>query len=101
MAKTPDVYRLSPLAVEDLQSIYLYTLQAWSRRQAELYISDLIAAFEGLAAGTKVGRKIDAADGYLKLPVGSHIVFFRIEADAFDIIRILHRAMDASRHLTP
>jgi plasmid stabilization system protein ParE len=41
MATAPKTYRLSPLAVEDLEGVYLYTLRTWSLRQAELYIDDL------------------------------------------------------------
>ena len=101
MAKRAKAYRLAPLAVQDLEGVYLYTLRTWSRRQAESYSSDLIAAFEGLAAGVRTGRKADVADGYFKLRVGSHFIFYREGDDAIDIIRVLHQAMDASRHLKP
>jgi toxin ParE1/3/4 len=101
MAKRAKAYRLAPLAVQDLEGVYLYTLRTWSLRQAESYIGDLVAAFEGLAAGVKTGRMADVAEGYFKMPVGSHVIFYRDGDDAIDIIRVLHQAMDASRHLKP
>ena len=101
MATQPRVYALSPLAEQDLEAIYLYTLRTWSREQALSYHSDLVAAFEGLAAGTKRGRPAIIRDAYLKLPVGSHMVFFRIAHDTIEIIRVLHQSMDAPRHLKP
>jgi len=56
MATTPKGYALTPLAEADLEGIYLYTLRTWSREQAVRYHGDLVAAFEGLAAGTRKGR---------------------------------------------
>jgi toxin ParE1/3/4 len=46
-------YRLSPLAEADLEEIWFYTLKHWSLEQADIYHHSLVAAFAGLAAGTK------------------------------------------------
>ena len=46
-------YRLSPLAADDLEDIWLYTLRQWSLAQADSYLRTLVAAFEELAAGQK------------------------------------------------
>ena len=35
-------YRLSPLAVADLESIWLYTFERWSLEQADRYHHDMI-----------------------------------------------------------
>ncbi len=101
MAKRAKAYRLAPLAVQDLEGVYIYALRTWSLRQAERYIGDLVTAFEGLANGSELGRRTDVLEGYFKLLVGSHVIFYRDGDDAIDIIRVLHQAMDASRHLKP
>ncbi|MDR2924529.1 MAG: type II toxin-antitoxin system RelE/ParE family toxin [Azoarcus sp.] len=92
-------YRLSPLAEADLEEIWLYTLKNWSMKQADDYHSSLVAAFEGLAAGTKQGRPADVLPDFQKYLCGSHVVYFLDFADHLDVIRVLHQAQDAQRHL--
>ncbi|WP_230312519.1 type II toxin-antitoxin system RelE/ParE family toxin [Paracoccus lichenicola] len=92
-------YRLSPLAENDLERIWLYTLEHWSQAQADGYYRDLVAAFEALALGRKRGRATTLRPGYLKYPCGAHVIYFRQGSDRLDIIRILHGKQDADRHL--
>ncbi|WP_342239461.1 type II toxin-antitoxin system RelE/ParE family toxin [Inquilinus sp. OTU3971] len=93
------LYQLTPLAEADLEEIWLYTFRNWSMEQADSYHRDLVAAMEGLAAGRKLGRKVDVCPGYLKYAVGAHIVYFR-EVDAeIVVVRVLHGRMDVRRHL--
>lgn len=95
----PVRYRLSPRALADLEDIWSYTAARWSPEQAESYHATIIAAFEGLAAGRKQGRPVDVRAGYLKYPVGSHLVFYRLSEAGIDVMRLLHQRMDVSRHL--
>ena len=92
-------YRLSPLAADDLEEIWLYTLRQWSLAQADSYLRTLVAAFEELAAGQKQSRKVEARPGYLKCTVGSHVIFLRDQGDRLEIIRILHQKQDAEHHI--
>ncbi|MBW7835374.1 MAG: type II toxin-antitoxin system RelE/ParE family toxin [Sphingomonadales bacterium] len=92
-------YRLYPRAGADLGEIWLYTLKAWSLDQADSYVHDIIRVFEGLANGTKTGRPVDIRDGYLKYPVGSHMVYYRHSKSHIDIVRILHQRMDVHSKL--
>jgi len=92
-------YKLSPLAEADLEEIWLYTFKTWSLEQADSYHAGFVAAFEGLAAGTKAGRPVDVRDGYFKYAVGSHFVFYRQSDSSLDVVRILHQRMDTSAHL--
>jgi len=96
MAKS---YRLSPLAETDLEEIWLYTLKNWSMVQADIYLKELVSAFEGLAAGTKQGRPADVLPEFQKYLCGSHVIYFLENADHLDIIRVLHQRQDAQRHL--
>lgn len=91
--------RLSPAAESDLSEIWRYTARTWSLEQAESYHDQIIAAFEGLTAGTKKGRTVDARPGYLKYLVGSHLIFYRERNSQIEVVRILHSRMDVDRHL--
>lgn len=99
MSNNNGEYRLSPLAISDLEKIWLYTFENWSLEQADSYHGDLVAAFKGLAKGTKTGRPVDVREGYFKYAVGSHFAFYRQSSTGIDVIRILHQRMDAQRHL--
>jgi toxin ParE1/3/4 len=92
-------YRLSPLAVTDLEEIWLYTARTWSQEQAGSCHAGLVSAFVGLAAGRKTGRPADIREGCFKYAVGSHLVFYRPTDAGIDVIRILHQRMDTNRHL--
>jgi len=92
-------YRLSPLAEADLEGIWLYTFENWSMAQADAYHNRLVAAFEGLAAGSKYGRSAGVFPDFQKYLCGSHVIYFLDEADHLDVIRILHQRQDPERHL--
>ena len=92
-------YRLSPLADTDLEDIWLYTLETWSRDQADRYLRTLFSAFADLATGRKTGRPARVRDGYFKHSVGAHVIYFRRSEFGIDVIRVLHGRMDADRHL--
>ena len=92
-------YRLSPLAEVDLEEIWLYTLNRWSMEQADTYHRYLVAAFEGLAAGTKQGRPTDILPDFQKYLCGSHVIYFLDYPIHLHVIRILHQRQDAERHL--
>jgi toxin ParE1/3/4 len=92
-------YALSPLAEIDLEEIWLYTFQNWSLAQADSYLRDLVATFEGLASGSKRGRDVDVRPDYLKCPVGSHMIYFRNRDDQIEVIRVLHQRQDANLNL--
>lgn len=92
-------YRLSPLAEADLEEIWLYTLKTWSLEQADSYLRELVTTFEALAAGTRQGREADVRPGYRKYLCGSHVVYFKADADGLNVVRVLHQRQDAERNL--
>lgn len=93
-------YKLFPLARADLEEIWLYTLKTWSAAQAESYHRKFVTAFEALAAGTRVGRNVDhVREGYIRLTVGSHFIFYQDTGEGIEIVRILHQHRDIERHL--
>lgn len=92
-------YRLTPQAENDLENIWLYTLEHWSITQADSYHRDLATAFTALGSGQRRGRAAHIRPGYLKHPCGSHVIYFRDHGDTLEIVRILHGAQDAERNL--
>ena len=95
----PRDYVLSPMAEADLEEIWVYTAQEWSSAQAEMYTNDIIDAFEDIAAGKKAGRPALVREGYLKILIGKHAIYYRLQGEAIAVMRILHQSMDVERHL--
>jgi toxin ParE1/3/4 len=94
-------YTLSPRTQADIEEIWDYTEARWSRDQAEVYIRQIKAAVETLAADPRRGRTCDdVRAGYRKYPVGSHVLFYRMTPNGIDIVRILHGRMDFERHFS-
>jgi toxin ParE1/3/4 len=94
-------YRLSPAAQADLEEIWEYTARNWGTDQAVRYIFGIRDACQALANGRRQGRSADdIRPGYRKLPVRSHILFYRVaDAGLIDVIRILHQRMDVAAYL--
>jgi toxin ParE1/3/4 len=94
-------YVLTPRARADLADIWRYTVQRWDPEQADRYVRDVQRAIETVARDPRKGRRCDdVRAGYLRYPVGSHVVFFRMAGDTAVVVRILHQRMDFARHLT-
>ena len=91
-------YLLRPLAEADLEEIWLYTAKLWSMEQADSYIRSFADAFGGLAKGLKQGRPSVLPD-YQKYLCGSHAIYFVMNDDYVDVVRILHQSQDVERHL--
>ncbi|TQO19239.1 toxin ParE1/3/4 [Rhodoglobus vestalii] len=93
-------YRLTPAAQRDLSEIWDFTQERWDKTQAEIYISELRAAIERIAADPRRGRACDdILEGYRRYSIGSHSVFYVERAESVDVIRILHQQMDPTRHV--
>lgn len=89
----------SPAAARDIAAIWDYTAETWGMDQADRYVDDIRDACLALAKGERSGRKVDVYEGYLKYPVGRHLVFFRATPPGITVIRVLHQSMDTERHL--
>ncbi len=94
-------YRLTKLAQNDLENIWLYTIDRHSLDQANRYLDGLLASFDAIVENPGKGKSIDSVrSGYRKLPYGKHSIFFRLAADSvIEIIRVLHQRMDTETRL--
>ena len=70
-------YRLSPLAKQDLEAIWLYTSERWSTEQANRYCCSIISAIEDLLTGRLISQPADVLPKYRKFKVGRHVIFFK------------------------
>ena len=87
--------RLRPLALEDLDSIWDYSVDGWDTEQAEKYLHSLNQSFEKLATNPSLGKSCHKIrQGYWKLQVGRHLIFYCPSDETLEIVRILHERMD-------
>lgn len=92
--------RLSDRARADLDGIWKYTTQRWSVDQAEAYLLIINEAMTLLRENPRLGR--DASEvkpGYFKFPAQSHVIYYKLPINTLDVVRILHKSMDAEHHL--
>jgi toxin ParE1/3/4 len=94
-------YKLSKEAQNDLEQIWLYTLENWSIDQADRYLNLLIDEMEYLRLMPNSGFNFDLnRTGYWRTKVKSHLIFYRInQSSELEIIRILHERMDVENQL--
>ncbi len=94
-------YRISQKALEDIDKIWLYTLENWSLNQANHYyrliyqeIEFFVEDFEG---GTDIG---EIKAGYRHFRVKSHFIIYKKAEDGIvEIVRVLHQMMDIPNQL--
>ena len=93
-------YKLSPKAIQDLEDIWRYTAEHWSKAQADRYLTSLFVGFEALEAG--LGQDVsDLLPGYHKKNLGAHLALYRFEEEQLAIIvRVLHQRMDITARLS-
>lgn len=97
---TSKTYRLYPKAIDDLEGIYLYSVNEFGIQRTEDYISAIESSFQYLADDPLISRKCDYVNSNLRaFNVGSHVIFLKITDYGIVIIRILHQSMDFNRHL--
>lgn len=95
-------YKISIKAAEDIENIWLYTLENWSLEQADRYVNLIFDEIEFLANHPGSGKDFSHIRiNYRYSKVKSHIIFFRTttKQDEIEVIRILHQRMDLEAHL--
>tara|TARA_R110002167_G_scaffold61789_2_gene174585 strand:- start:2668 stop:2970 length:303 start_codon:yes stop_codon:yes gene_type:complete len=96
-------FTLTTKAKADLKSIAIYTQRKWGKEQRKIYIRQFDDTFHMLSENPKAGTECDyIKSDYRKYPVTSHIVFYRESSlTNIEIVRILHKNMDAKGRLLP
>ena len=94
-------YLISKKALSDLEEIWLYTFETWSKEQADRYYNLIIDEIENICKSTKAGKSMEhIRKGYRASKVKSHLIFYRYSNEvSIEIIRILHEQMDIETRL--
>lgn len=95
-------YRISNEAQNDLEDIWLYTFETWSKEQADRYFNLILDEIEFLADNPNTGIDYNyVRKGYYCSKAKSHFIFYKINQKErlVEIIRILHQQMDIENRL--
>jgi toxin ParE1/3/4 len=95
-------FKLSRKAEEDLEGIWFYTLEIWSKEQADRYLSLIFDEIEFITANPKTGQDFDhIRKNYRYSKVKSHLIFYKYKKskDVIEVIRILHERMDLENRI--
>ena len=89
-------FYLSNKAIEDIDAIWLYTLDAWSESQADDYYHDLVSACQHIADHPAYLDKeySEILSGLYCHRCRKHLIFYILIDDGVEIVRILHERMD-------
>lgn len=89
-------FHLTNKAVEDLDSIWLYTIEHWSENQADKYYRILSGEFQTIADSKKILDReyVEIHSGLYGRHCQKHVIFYRIVDNEIEIVRILHERMD-------
>lgn len=84
-------YRISLLASQDLENVWLYTFENWSVEQADRYLNLIMDEIKYVSQKPESGFDFSSVrEGYYRSRVKSHIIFYRIDQknESVEIIRI-------------
>lgn len=95
------VLHVSSEALSDLEKIWIYTREKWSKEQADRYYSLLIDEIQFLQSNDYTGKSAEyIRPGYRVSFVKSHIIFYKVFDDQkLEIIRILHQSVNIDKWL--
>lgn len=92
--------RLSPPARADLAAIDEYSTDQFGDEVAAIYSRGFKAVFDQLRRHPRLGEaKPKLGKGIRQITHRQHRIFYRVEGDVVQIVRVVHHAMDARRVL--
>lgn len=95
------ILEITPLAKSDLVEIYSFSKTEWGTQRARIYADELRNRMKALAAQRLSGLAAhDVSPGLRRQVSGSHVIWFRREAERILIIRVLHQSRDAGRWIS-
>jgi toxin ParE1/3/4 len=83
---------LTAPARADLRSIAQYGQLNWGEERTTQYLAEIDGLFRSLVHFPDLGRKLQIVNGRA-IAVGTHIVYYRREANEIRVLRILHKRM--------
>jgi len=93
-------FEISKLALKDLDEIWNYTAEQWSKHQANKYYKEILQAIKEICTNSEIGKSIDEVKkGHRRISVKSHMIIYKMEKEIIFIDRILHQKMDIEMQL--
>ncbi len=85
-------YKLNQDAEDDLKRLYRHGVREFGVVQADRYFDALFERFDQLAVEPLLYRAVDEIrPGYRRSVCGAHSIYYRLNRDAVEIMRILGR----------
>ena len=94
-------YRISKQAINDLNDIWVYTFNKWSKEQADRYYDLIIGEIEFIADNYLIGKSAEQTrKNYRVTKIKAHLIYYRkAENEIVEVVRILHQRMDIKERL--
>jgi toxin ParE1/3/4 len=94
-------YRISKQAINDLNDIWVYTFNKWSKEQADRYYDLIIGEIEFIADNYLIGKSAEQTrKNYRVTKIKSHLTFYKkAENEIVEVVRILHQIVDIKKRL--
>ncbi len=90
----------SPKAETDLEDIWLYSFKQWNEHQADQYYDELIDGINRLTNNPQLGKSRESIGrGYRSLQINRHVIYYRLQKQTIDIVRVLHERREPNEHL--
>jgi len=72
-------FQISTLALKDLENIWEYTVEQWSKEQANIYYNEIFAAIDKICENSDTGKPIDEIKkGLRRIIVKSHLIIYKV-----------------------
>jgi toxin ParE1/3/4 len=94
-------YIISEKALDDINTIWIYTAENWSVEQANRYYNLIIDEIEYIADDFDRARDFGKIrESYKYSKVKSHLIFFKKDkTNEIEVVRVLHERMDIENRL--
>ncbi len=94
-------YILSTEAQNSLKEIQIFSIKVFGKERTKLYLTDIHKRMKALAENPSRGIiREDLKVGYHSDFIGSHTIYYLIQATHINIIDVLHQSMDPSKYIT-
>ncbi len=96
------IFKLNKEAENDLEKIWVYTLDNCPSEEAERYLNLIFDEIDYLCKAPNSGFDFGKIrKGYRRSNVKSHLIFYKInqKLNELEVIHVLHEMMDVEHHL--
>lgn len=94
-------YIIREKALEDINTIWIYTAENWSVEQADRYYNLIYDEIEYIVSNFEMARDFaKIRKSYRFSKVKSHLIFFKKDKNnEIEVVRVLHERMDIASRL--